>query len=270
MLFRLLGPIEVHNDESGTCLHPRSAAQQALLTALLAEPGAPVDADRLMGEVWGDGRPRKPPNALQAHVSRLRRSLIDLEPGRRSPRLVQHGGGYVLRMDHAHTDVEVFLRAVARAEALLPRDAAAACAVLTRALELWRGPVPVPAQRGPIGVSLAQRLGRAHARATADLAVAQRLCGAIPTRPAPRASAAHPHPGTQLADVVTRIDLLAAEQRALRGTVDRLCGLVATDAEDDDRRSRTRLTVHAETAAASSNAGMTWRANKRIAADASR
>jgi hypothetical protein len=232
MRFRLLGPIEVCDEQTGRRVHPRSQAQQSLLAALLAEPGAPVDAGALVFEVWGRAAPAKASNALQAHVSRLRRCLMALEPGRRSPRLVKQGRGYALRTEDAQIDAEHFLHGLAAADTLKSQDPAAASSALQRALQLWRGPALGGCRLGPIGAALAARLEQARADAQRELALnPQRGHEAAPHPRAQdatvltRAAAVHPVPGPHLLDVFDRLDRLAAEQRALRHSLDRLCAL---------------------------------------------
>lgn len=219
MLFRLLGPIEVCDEHTGLRAHPRSAAQRSLLAALLARPGVPVDSRTLGVEIWGDAAAQKAPNALQAHISRLRRTLMAVEPARRDPRLVGHGDGYVLWTDQARLDVEQFARSMAVARRLAPDDPVEAAAALRQALGHWRGSALEGCGRGPIAAGLAARLEQARAQAIRELAVVQ-------SRSAGQAS--RPDLGSALRELADRLDGLAAEQRALRDTVHRLCALVSS------------------------------------------
>ncbi len=70
MDFRLLGPLEVRDDDRVLTLG--AAKQRALLTTLLLHANEVVSADRLIEELWGDERPPTAENTLQAYVSRLR------------------------------------------------------------------------------------------------------------------------------------------------------------------------------------------------------
>ncbi len=90
--------------------------ERSVLAVLLAVRGAPVTAERLVGEVWGDEAPGQTLAALQVAVSRLRSVL---EPGRSvrgGTRLVSTAAGYALRADVAEVDTWQF---VAIAEAAL-------------------------------------------------------------------------------------------------------------------------------------------------------
>jgi len=77
--FRLLGPLEVWRD--GQQLPVEGSKQRALLAVLLLRADQVVSTDELIDALWGERPPASAANALQAHVSALRRTL---EPGFRS------------------------------------------------------------------------------------------------------------------------------------------------------------------------------------------
>ena len=102
-----------------------------LLGALLMRAQAPVPTDELIFELWGNNAPDKAGNALQAHVSRLRQQLIEVEPSRAScPRLVARGQGYLLQARPEEFDSVQFRLQVARAGRQLEADPRTASVLL--------------------------------------------------------------------------------------------------------------------------------------------
>ena len=88
--------------------------------------------DRIAEELWEGEPPPKPRNAIQAHISKLRKELGD------GGRLIAAGPtGYTLEIDDDEFDVARFERLVAAAGREEP---AAAGDLLREALALWRGP----------------------------------------------------------------------------------------------------------------------------------
>ncbi|MCP2339950.1 BTAD domain-containing putative transcriptional regulator [Actinomadura rupiterrae] len=128
MRFGVLGPVAVW-DDGGVPVAIPEAKVRALLADLLVRPGAPVSADRLIDDLWGDRPPGNPANALQAKVSMLRRVL-----GRE--RVVRAAAGYRLVVDDV--DAERFTSLAERARTM--DDPRARVTVLAEALALWRGP----------------------------------------------------------------------------------------------------------------------------------
>lgn len=126
----LSGPAEISGD-----------LQRTLVQTLLISEGQPVSGESLVEEMWGHAVPDNQANALQAHVSRLRRKLRCLEPGRADSRVTMHPSGYRLTVAEGELDAGEFVRAVRQAEAASPGDAARTARLLGEALALWRGPV---------------------------------------------------------------------------------------------------------------------------------
>ncbi|MGW4397328.1 BTAD domain-containing putative transcriptional regulator [Amycolatopsis nivea] len=130
MRFGVLGPLAVW-DEDGQPVAVPEAKVRRLLAVLLASDGEPVAADRLVHDLWGSQLPGKPLGALQAKVSQLRRIV-----GR--DRLERQPAGYRLRIEHSEDlDAGRFRELVARARST--PDPRSRAALLTEALELWRG-----------------------------------------------------------------------------------------------------------------------------------
>ena len=85
MEFRILGPLEVV--EQGRPLALGGPRQRALLALWLTRPNEVISTDRLIDELWGERTPKVARNALQYHVSQVRRllapshAIITREPG---------------------------------------------------------------------------------------------------------------------------------------------------------------------------------------------
>ncbi|MGW6486334.1 AfsR/SARP family transcriptional regulator [Streptomyces sp. NPDC055056] len=131
MRFGVLGPLMVWDGEGREVKVPE-AKVRALLAALLANDEGPVSADRLIEDLWGDVPPGNPRAALQAKISQLRRVV-----GR--DRVVRQPPGYGLRLDGDDEVDAVRFRALVT-EARPVQDPRNRAALLTEALNLWRGP----------------------------------------------------------------------------------------------------------------------------------
>ncbi|MEU6847211.1 BTAD domain-containing putative transcriptional regulator [Streptomyces sp. NPDC046716] len=165
MRFGVLGPLVVWDGEGREIKVPE-AKVRALLADLLAHDGAPVSADRLIDDLWGDAPPGRPAGALQAKVSQLRRVL-----GRE--RVLRQPPGYRLRLDGGdEVDAARFHSLLTRAHGV--GDPRARAALLTEALELWRGPAYADFAdesfvRGPAQRLTEHRLSALEAQAEARL-----------------------------------------------------------------------------------------------------
>ncbi|WP_346433811.1 AfsR/SARP family transcriptional regulator [Nonomuraea composti] len=127
--FAVLGPLLVQDDE-GRPVKIVEVKVRALLADLLVHDGRPVPTDRLIEDLWNGRPPGNPANALQAKVSQLRRAL-----GRE--RVAYQPPGYLLRLaPEDDVDAHRFLALVAQARTADPETRAA---LLTEALQLWRG-----------------------------------------------------------------------------------------------------------------------------------
>src|SRR5262245_13759122 len=131
----MLGPLEVYEGDGGA-VFVAGLRLRTLLVALALSPGRLVSTTTLVDAVWGDQPPAGAVNALQALVSRLRRSL----PG---AQVESHPAGYRLVIDPDGVAVTGFERLVATGRAALPDDQAQAVQTLRAALDLWRGPALV-------------------------------------------------------------------------------------------------------------------------------
>jgi WD40 repeat protein/DNA-binding SARP family transcriptional activator len=150
MDYRILGPLEVCDGDRK--LRLGGDKQRALLALLLLQAGEVVSADRLIDELWGESAPPTALNALQAHVSRLRRALEDHEDGSPGANgadgqppsdgvLLTRGHGYLLRVERGELDLDRFGALVEQGRDALSADRPEEAARLLReALGLWRGP----------------------------------------------------------------------------------------------------------------------------------
>jgi len=127
--FRILGPLEVV--EHGSALPLGGATQRTLLALLLTRANEVVSAHRLIDELWGAEPPRSGPNALQYHISRLRKALAPSEP------ILTQEPGYVIRVGPEELDLLRFEALVEEARRAAPELAAQR---LREGLDLWRGP----------------------------------------------------------------------------------------------------------------------------------
>lgn len=160
----LLGPVALSVGDEPIAL--KGARQRALLAALALDAGRTVPSPTLMARIWGDDEPLSADNALQVHVSQLRKILP-------SDTLVTEPGGY--RLAGADTDVDDFDELITAGRAHLEAGRAVeADATLARALGLWRGDAlaDVPAFDADRA-----RLGEARLAATEDAIEARLAAG---------------------------------------------------------------------------------------------
>ncbi|MEV4515926.1 BTAD domain-containing putative transcriptional regulator [Dactylosporangium sp. NPDC049525] len=129
---RLLGPIDVVVD--GAARPVRGQRRKAVLAVLGLHPGEVVSTGRLVDLVWGDAAPPNAVNALQSHVSYLRRTLDD------KAAITSRPPGYLLDAGGDGTDVAVAERLIAAGlHGAGSADLATRARHLQAALELWRG-----------------------------------------------------------------------------------------------------------------------------------
>lgn len=118
----MLGPLELR-DRDGEIVPVAGARLRALLVLLALDANRVVSTERLIDGVWADEPPAAATNALQALVSRLRRTTAELV-------IEAMPNGYRLVVDADRVDVHRFVR-------LAPRKPA-------EALALWRGELDFP------------------------------------------------------------------------------------------------------------------------------
>jgi SARP family transcriptional regulator, regulator of embCAB operon len=170
MQFRVLGTPEIYDEVRRRTIPLNSPKQRVLLGVLLVRIDSVVPTEALINELWGRNAPDKAVNALQAHVSRLRQQLIEVEPPRaNTPRLIARGSGYLLQARPDELDSVQFRLQTARARRQLATDPEAAAGLLRRALGLWRGPALDGGSYGPLCAGVADRLEEERLLALEDL-----------------------------------------------------------------------------------------------------
>jgi DNA-binding SARP family transcriptional activator len=152
--FRILGPLEVV--ERDRLLPLGGSRQRALLALLLTRPNEIVSADRLIDELWPSEPPQNAANALQYHVSQLRKALGG------SDAIVTQPPGYLIRLRQNDLDLLRFERLVQEAEHAAPESAAL---LLREALDLWRGPPLADVAHQPFAQAEIVRLEELRLRA---------------------------------------------------------------------------------------------------------
>src|SRR3954470_24953372 len=114
MDFRILGPLEVLARGNPVALG--GLKRRAVLATLLLNANEVVSSDRLIDEVWGDDPPDGAANALQVHISGLRKALATEAA---ASVVVTKPPGYLLQIGPGELDLQRFERLRAEARAAL-------------------------------------------------------------------------------------------------------------------------------------------------------
>ncbi len=129
--------------------------ERDVLSVLLAAHGAPVAAERLVAEVWGQEAPQQTLGTLHVVVSRLRNLLEPDRVVRKGSRLVSTAAGYSLLSEVADVDAWSFEASADEALATsAPPERLGKC---DQARSLWTGP-PYADSMTPVVRSEAARL----------------------------------------------------------------------------------------------------------------
>jgi DNA-binding SARP family transcriptional activator/class 3 adenylate cyclase len=168
MRISVLGPLRL--TEGGRAIPISGPRQRAVLAYLVLHANQVIPSERLIDDLWGEPVPPGAANALQAAVSRVRKSLP-------AGRLVTTTHGYLLRLTPDELDLAEFERAFALGTQTLAAGSAADAAVhLKSALALWRGPALADFRFDPFAQAEIARLEEAQlacreVRLDADLAL---------------------------------------------------------------------------------------------------
>jgi len=150
----LLGPLEVR--DQGRSLNVRGSRPRALLALLALNAGRVMPADRLIELLWGDEPPPSAANALQVHISALRKVLEPQGPPYRL--LISDRSGYALKIDTEQVDFARFERLVERAHRALEQGELEQCAKLVgQAIDQWRGSALADMSDQPWSIGEARR-----------------------------------------------------------------------------------------------------------------
>jgi len=167
---RLLGPVEARLGQRPLALD--RLQQRALLALLALNANRVVSTDQLIDALWGERPPATASVALYGLVSGLRKLL---EPDHAAA-VVTKAPGYLLQVSPEQIDLGHFEHLTAQGRRALDLDdAETASALLTEALELWRGPPLqdlqfLPFAQKVVGRLEELRLAAIEARVEADLA----------------------------------------------------------------------------------------------------
>jgi DNA-binding SARP family transcriptional activator len=166
----ILGPLAV---VAGSRYPVGGTKVRATLAMLVLDAGRVVSCEELVDELWGDRPPRNAKNALQAHITRLRR-LLDAH-GARALKTVD--SGYLLDLPREALDANRFQHLVLSGAQSVARRPETAVEQLEMALELWRGPALLDAGQGARCRAAAFWLEECHVIAREDLMAARLALG---------------------------------------------------------------------------------------------
>ncbi|MEV6603631.1 BTAD domain-containing putative transcriptional regulator [Kutzneria sp. NPDC051319] len=155
---------------SGVDLPVPGARLQGLVVRLALAGGRAVEPSVLIDAIWAEDPPADPPHALQALVSRLRRTLGSADD------VTQVAGGYRLAVEDV--DALRFEQLAADGRERLRAGAHDAADVLGEAAKLWGdSPGVEPATVAAVAPAAATRLAQVSIEAVADLAGAELALG---------------------------------------------------------------------------------------------
>ena len=166
MQFRLLGPLEVRDDEG--VVRIGSQMQRRLLAVLLVHARSVVSSDLLVDVLWAGQPPADTRQALWTCVSRLRRALAHRAGPAAEGLLVTRPPGYVLSAVPEQIDADQFAQLVSTASQIANHRPDAAAELLDRALGLWHGPALQEFADEPFAEVEAARLDELRLDATED------------------------------------------------------------------------------------------------------
>ena len=174
MEFRILGPLEVLNDD-GVPVAVGGSRERAVVALLLLSANRVVSSERLADDLWGEHPPEGAAHALRVHVSRLRKALREAGD---DGMVVTQPPGYLIRVDPAAVDAVSFESLVAEAhEQSAGGHQEKAAATLREALGLWRGPALADVADAPLARAEAARLEEARLAALEGRVEADLACG---------------------------------------------------------------------------------------------
>jgi DNA-binding SARP family transcriptional activator len=129
---------------------------RTIMAILAFRAGDTVASDVLVEELGLDRTSTNAANALQAHVSRLRRWLCTHNS---APNLLETtNSGYRLNLDRSQVDAHLFVDQAEQAIALAPAAPSVVATMLEDALKLWRGDAMLDVIDGPLAATIADEL----------------------------------------------------------------------------------------------------------------
>jgi predicted ATPase/DNA-binding SARP family transcriptional activator len=252
MQFRVLGTLEVL-DDLGQPIDVRGNKIRTLLAALLLRAGQPVSADRLADLLWGDSPPGGSANALQAQISKLRRTLVDVSVEGRD-------GGYVLAINPNQIDSERFIELATEGhEHLSAGRHQEAATTLHDGLALWRGAALADFEFDEFAISARARLEEMRLTATEDRVDADLACGGHEAVAGELEGLVHEHPlrerlWSQLMLALYRCDRQSDSLRAFQRARDLLADELGLDPGPALRELERQVLAHDPALAAPTSA----------------
>lgn len=159
--FQVLGALRVMNGDRDCT--PTPPKMRSVLALLVLNANRVVRVNAMIEELWGEEPPRSAITTVQTYVYHLRRLFraeqLD-QPGRQL--LATKQPGYLLRIEPAQVDAEVFECLVRKGRSHLEMDEPGqAATMLEEALAMWTGPaladVPVGSALEAHAISLEER-----------------------------------------------------------------------------------------------------------------
>lgn len=202
----LLGAFQVCRGDA--VLPVPGTRSRALVARLALAGGHAVEASALIDAIWAEEPPSGPGHALQALVSRLRRTLGS------AGAVTRLADGYHLAVDAADVDALRFEQlAGAGRDRLRAGDLPGAASLLGEAVALWgESPGAEPAAVAAVAPAVAVRLAHASAEAVTDLADAELALGRADAAAARLTTLLAEHPVHERAAALL-MDALAAQGR---------------------------------------------------------
>ena len=162
MEFSVLGPLAVRGAR-GRKVAVQGTRRCELLAILLLHANEHLSAERLAEELWPDGQPKSARNALQVHISYLRKVLGE------QTAIATGTASYCLRVDPDRIDARRFERLLAEGrKQLAARALETASESLRDALSLWRGPALADFRDAPFAQAEIARLEELRLAALED------------------------------------------------------------------------------------------------------
>src|SRR5262245_33434159 len=150
----ILGPLRSKIEGNEVVLP--GAKLRSIMAILAYRAGDTVASDVLVEELGLDQTSTNAANALQAHVSRLRRWLCMHNS---APNLLETtNSGYRLNLDRTQVDAHLFVGNAEQALALTPAAPSVVATMLEDALRLWRGDALLDVIDSPLVAAIADEL----------------------------------------------------------------------------------------------------------------
>jgi len=171
--FGVLGPVEASINGYAVPLGPPK--RRCVLALLLLELGQVVHVDHMVDVLWPDAPPPAARRVVLVHISRLRAALAAAGSASEGVEVVTVGAGYALHANPDLVDARRFRSLCEQAHTAGNDEKMVA--LLSEALELWRGPALSGVAEEDVRWRLAQGLDEARVLAQEDRIDAQLRLG---------------------------------------------------------------------------------------------